>query len=277
MLAALVVRAEAAGAGVVLAGGAPGQKPRAAAEAENKPKKVEAEPAAKGSVAWKEAEKLVAEWLADPKTSLSELAKIQKIIVGMGANDYQVREDASAEILKFGQKALPELEKARKNKDPEVVSRAETAISKIKSGDRKGEIVFNLREMKATTLAVIDELIKAEQDRTAVTKKEASRLLADGKKDESLAKLKNAKASIHKALTMAGLRNQVAADDPLAEIKKLVKQGKHAAALKKLQDHSVRLKQGGKLDPARQKEYKRLLMQIFQGMKGGVRGQIMVN
>jgi len=270
---AMLARAEAAGAAAGAGGGAPGKAPGAAAV----PGKTEPGPAAKGSPAWKEAEKLVAEWMADPRATLAEMARIQKLIVEMGADEYRKRQEASRQILKYGEKALPALEKAVKSKDPEVATRAQAAVEKIRSGSRRDQIVSDLREKKVTSLAVIDERIKAEQELAERIKKDASTLMAEGKRDESLVRLKAAKASIRKALKLADLRKRVSTDDPLAEIKKLVDEGKHAEALRKLQLHTTRLKKDGKLDPARAKQYQELIIRIFQGMKGGLRGRAIVD
>jgi len=245
----------AAGASVGGVGGvAPAAPPKRSAE----------KPAPKGEAARREAERLVAGFLSGPEATLQERAAIRKLIDDMGSDDFGVREAASKGILKYGEKALPDLKRARENKDPEIASRAEAAISNIRRGDREGEIVAALRRIRKPALAVIDAKIAEIQKAAAGAKKQAGQLQARGESDASLKKLAEAKKCVERALALAGLRKQVARNDDLAEIRELLRKGKTQLAMEKLKLHLVELQKAGKLTPAKQKEYQELLMKMFK-------------
>jgi hypothetical protein len=233
------------------------------------PEKSEEKPAPKGEAARKEAEKLITSYLSGPEASLQERAAIKKLINDMGSDDFRVREAASRNILKYGEKALLDLKRARESKDPEIASRAETAISSIRRGDRKGEIVAALRRIRKPALAAIDARIAETQKTSAAAKKEAGQLQARGESEASLKKLAEAKKCVERALVLAGLRKQVEREDDLAEIKELLKKGKTREAVEKLRRHLEELQKAGKLTPAKQKEYQELFMQMFKELKLG--------
>jgi hypothetical protein len=57
--------------------------------------------------------------------------KIQDAIVLLGSNNFRARENASAELLEFGEYAVPALEQASKSSDNEVAERARKLLKTI--------------------------------------------------------------------------------------------------------------------------------------------------
>jgi hypothetical protein len=107
----------------------------------------------------KKAAKLVTEYLegkGSAQPSAEERKQIAKLIKDLGSNEFAVREAASAGVLKFGLRALPQLEEARKSTDAEVVQRAGAAIQEIRKGGGS-RVVGELRKMYAAALAAISE------------------------------------------------------------------------------------------------------------------------
>ncbi len=229
-----------------------------------------AEPAKKGlSASRKKATELLAQYFSDDRPSAAELKSIRKLIADMGADDFGVREAASKNVLKYGRKALPALKEAAKSKDAEVVQRAEAAISAIEGGDRRRQILAELRKVKKDALAVIDGKIKDLQATCAEAKKVAAKLKAADKNAEALKKLAEAKAAVGQCLALAELRKTVEADDPLAEIETLIKQGKQKEAMIALQNYMKRVKaKGGKMTPAEQRRLQELVQKIYAGRRG---------
>jgi hypothetical protein len=62
----------------------------------------------------------------------AETDPIRKLIAELGADKFQAREKASAELLKLGERALPDLLKATKSPNTEVAMRAEKLVAQIK-------------------------------------------------------------------------------------------------------------------------------------------------
>jgi hypothetical protein len=265
MVGGVVFTARAARVVVGVGGGGVAQPAKPA----KKPTGKSAKSALTGEAARKEAERLVAEHVSEPRASLPETAAIRKLIGELGADSYKVREAASGKLAKYGGKALPELQKAAKSKDPEVSTRAEGIIETIKNqaGSREYERLAGLRRIKKVALEVIDAKIKDQQKLSATAKKQAAELMAKDKKDQALAALRRAKGSVSKALALAELRKRVEIDDPLDEIRALMKKGKHRDALTKLQARRRKLQQAGKLTPALQAKYQKLFMEIYRGMR----------
>jgi HEAT repeat protein len=64
----------------------------------------------------------------------TEVDKVRALIKSLGNDDFNVREKATADLVRLGSLADPFLREALKNPDPEVVRRAEECLSLIKSG-----------------------------------------------------------------------------------------------------------------------------------------------
>src|SRR5207247_8173237 len=67
--------------------------------------------------------------------STEERKKIQKLVDKLGANQYAVRERASADVVAFGHLAVPFLREAVRGKDLERARRAETCLQRIAHGE----------------------------------------------------------------------------------------------------------------------------------------------
>jgi HEAT repeat protein len=67
---------------------------------------------------------------ADPAVG----TEIDDLIVQLGDPAWSKREEASQSLLKMGAAAVPKLQEATKNKDLEVVWRAEKLVAQLKTG-----------------------------------------------------------------------------------------------------------------------------------------------
>ncbi len=143
----------------------------------------------------KQAGTLVDEYLAGEKPaapSPAETEQIAKLIADFGSADFATRKKASAGVLKFGSKAIKQLTEALKHKDAEVRQRASAAITAIRSGGGRKE-VLDLRKIRNAAHVVI-RTRRAEINKKAYTASlEARKLAKEGKKDE--AAMKRAEAS----------------------------------------------------------------------------------
>ncbi len=144
----------------------------------------------------KQAGKLVDEYLAGEKPaapSAAEEKQIAKQIADFGSADFATRKKASAGVLKFGGKAIKQLTEALKHKDAEVRQRASAAITAIRSGGGRKE-VLELRKIRNAAHVVI-RARRAEINKKAYTLSlEARKLAREGKKDEAAKKRGEASA-----------------------------------------------------------------------------------
>src|SRR5258706_15360671 len=77
---------------------------------------------------------LLACFAAGPTTAPAPSGKEVDALIGqLGHDDFKVREDASAKLVKIGKPAGPALEQALLRKDPEVQSRAPMLIRGVKT------------------------------------------------------------------------------------------------------------------------------------------------
>jgi hypothetical protein len=134
----------------------------------------------------KKAGKLVDAWLSAEspgEPSAAEKKEIARLIVDFGSGNFATRKAASEEILKYGGKALPQLNAALKHKDAEVQQRATRAIAAIKSsaGNRQ---VAELRKMRSAAHVVIRARQGKLRSAAYKAKLQIAALEQQGKKDE---------------------------------------------------------------------------------------------
>src|SRR6266851_354107 len=66
--------------------------------------------------------------------------RIQTAVKHLGSSEFRLREAASAELLEFGSSAYPALLDAAKDKDPEVVRRADDLLEKVRNSVPEEEL-----------------------------------------------------------------------------------------------------------------------------------------
>ena len=94
---------------------------------------------------------------------------ISDLIKQLGANEFAKREAASEAIATKGPGVIPQLKKATKSDDPEVVDRAERLIKHLSSGDvdpliHKLMVIRTLGELKdKKALAVLQPLLESKE------------------------------------------------------------------------------------------------------------------
>jgi hypothetical protein len=96
----------------------------------------EVEPAATEEAALKAAKvgtdgAALLEFLRGQVRGEADLAKVKGLVKQLGDDDFEVREKATAELIRLGAVALPELRKAAKDADAEVATRATRCLEKI--------------------------------------------------------------------------------------------------------------------------------------------------
>src|SRR4051794_27041762 len=153
--------------------------------------------------------------------------KIQALVDKLGANQYAVRERASADVVAFGHLAVPFLREASRGKDLEQARRAETCLQRIAQGEGKplplaAARLIALRKPAGAAEVLLDYLPWADREELTQEVQNALNVLA----------LRNGKAD------PAVLR---ALDDPLAvrrgaAAEALIRRGgrEHHPALRKL-------------------------------------------
>lgn len=78
----------------------------------------------------------------------SETAKrIQTAIKNLGSSEFRLREAASADLLSFGSSAYPALLDAAKDKDPEVVRRADDLLERVRSSVPEEELEIRKQDV----------------------------------------------------------------------------------------------------------------------------------
>jgi len=144
----------------------------------------------------RQAEKLVDEYMAGGQVaepSAAEKKQIAKLIADFGSDVFATRKAASKEILKFGGKALKQLNAALKSKDAEVRQRASAAIAAIRSGGGS-KAVLELRKIRNAAHVVIRARQAAIQKEAYKLSLQARSLDKQGKKDEAAARRAEAAA-----------------------------------------------------------------------------------
>jgi hypothetical protein len=146
----------------------------------------------------KRAGKLIDEYMAGRSGGApteKEKAEIAKLVKDLGAAEFAVREAASRGVLKYGGKALPQLREALKDRDPEVVQRAEAAIKAIQSGGN-GRVVTQLRAMYSAAVTVIRQ--RQAKWRKAAYVAELQAVALEGQKRAEAARAKRAEMAAAK-------------------------------------------------------------------------------
>ncbi len=222
------------------------------------------EPAAVNEADRRKAGELLAAYFPSASPTPDELIEIRKLILDLGAAEFKKRDAASRKLAALGEKARAELERAKSSKDPEISSRAEVVLDDMAEGarDRKAEVRAGLRRIRKAALAVMDERIKARQQAAGRDKKEAAELKEKGREDAAVAALARAKESVDRALALAELRKEVEVDDPMDQVRELIRKGKRNEAMQKLHACIRELAKKGRWNAETQKEYQELILKI---------------
>ena len=135
----------------------------------------------------KDVERLVGEYfkaLEAPAPSADEKARIEKLVAGLGAEEWAAREEASKALVRIGAPAEPALRQAAKSSDAEIASRAKEALNVIEAASRK-PLLEELKKYPQTVWVVVQGRI--EKTREAWTRANAAAAEADkaGRKDEA--------------------------------------------------------------------------------------------
>lgn len=133
-----------------------------------------------------EAGRLVDAWLAANLSAPAELtdelkARIGKLVGELGSDDFQKRENASAELVRIGRPALDALRQAAKSPDAEVAQRAAAAVEKIDAGPA----LDRLRGLGWIAQVVIGERVRDERKAIISAAGAAAEAEQAGRKDEA--------------------------------------------------------------------------------------------
>ena len=144
------------------------------------------QPAVKNAEQQKQAEKLVADYLAPvaaAEPTADQKVAIEKLIQDLGSADFNVREAASAGIVKQGPAALALLREAAKNSDAEVATRAGAAVVAIEAAARQG-FVGELKKIQGAAVNVIQKQLGDARMAQAKAQKAAEEARPAGKQEE---------------------------------------------------------------------------------------------
>lgn len=78
------------------------------------------------------------------------LKRIETAIGALGSSEYPLRESATAELLKLGERAYPALVLAAQSRDPEVVRRVEKLLDKVRADIPEELLVFRKHDIVHT-------------------------------------------------------------------------------------------------------------------------------
>jgi hypothetical protein len=154
----------------------------------------------------KQAARLVDEYMSRKTAKLSEKdrRKIAGLIADLGSDSFARREAASEAVVKYGARALKQLEAALKSDDAEVVQRARAAIGEIR-GSGGDPLVARLRGLRAAALEVIRARRKKWRDAAHSAELQSIALQAQDKERQAGKKLEEKKAAEKKAARLAAL------------------------------------------------------------------------
>ena len=162
-----------------------------------------------------------------PASSAPSTEQLDKWASELGADDFNVREEAQKNLAAAGQAAVPALKKAAKSKDPEMRVRAERLLAPLTRGDR---LVEAAQKLGSTDWEVVSKAIDVLLER------------CDEKSERAVADV--AEGSGRTAVMAQVLRDQLTrvrkADDELA---RMVELGKTNPAVKQVVErkmHEVR-------------------------------------
>ena len=127
-------------------------------------------------------------------------ARLDELVGQLASDDYQQREQASAEVVKLGRAALKALQAAAASEDREVAVRAGAAIAAIENRVRQ-PIVDRLKAISPAAVVAIGQQISAAQSATAAA--EHAVFQAQWARDEK--KLSEARAALAAAKIRLGL------------------------------------------------------------------------
>jgi hypothetical protein len=153
------------------------------------------------------AQQLVADYLAPAAATEPEpqaKAAIEKSVKDFGSTDPKAREDASLAVVKHGTAALGALREAATSKDPEVASRAGTAVAAVEMAERARKAV-ELKKLGGVAQAAVNrELALANTAFCAATKLAAEAEQA-GLPEKARKCKADAEAARERAVLLSGL------------------------------------------------------------------------
>jgi hypothetical protein len=197
--------------------------------------------------------------------SSSDLERIKKLIVDLGDDSFEVRQNASAGLVTAGSVAVPFLKQAIKEQqsakepDLEVLRRAENCLKSIQS-ESSSEIIATAARMLAvrkpagTTEVLLAYLPSVEDDMVAASVRDAltSTAVQDGKADAVLTAALADKSPVRRGAAGAALC-RAKAEDLTPAVRKLLED----------QDPNVRLDVGLALAEAKDKDALPILIALL--------------
>jgi hypothetical protein len=141
-----------------------------------------------------------------------DLERIKKLIVDLGDDAFDVRQNASTQLVTIGPAAVPLLKQATKSTDIEVVRRAEDCLKHIETGSSSAIVaaaarLLAVRKPPGTTEVLLAYLAVADDEMVADTIRTALDALAvrEGKADPVLVAALTDKSPVRRAAAGAAL------------------------------------------------------------------------
>jgi hypothetical protein len=152
-------------------------------------------------------------YLAKKADAKVDAKRLEKLIEQLGADAFEVREKASADLVAAGAAALPYLRRAAKSSDPEVARRAEECLKRLVPGpDRPNPLpaavrLVALRRPAGATAALLERLTAATEPEVAdeILAALATVAVTKGKPDPALQEALDGKDPVRRAAAMAVL------------------------------------------------------------------------
>ena len=100
----------------------------------------------------------------------AETDPIRKLIAELGADKFRAREKASAELLKLGERALPEIIKASKSPNAEIAMHAEKLVVRIRLQLQDKETAYLLSEIGSEGMEHFVKKLTSDNELNSATK-----------------------------------------------------------------------------------------------------------
>ena len=158
----------------------------------------------------------------------NDLARIKKLIVDLGDESFEVRQNASAQLTAIGAPAVPLLKQAIKDPDIEVVRRAEDCLKHIEAGSSSAVVaaaarMLAVRKPAGTTEVLLAYMPSVEDDMVGESVRSTLTALAmrDDKPDAALVAALGDKSPVRRGAAGAALC-RAKADDLKPAIRRLL-------------------------------------------------------
>jgi HEAT repeat protein len=203
------------------------------------------------------------EFFRQRTVSNTDIERIQRLVTDLGDDSFEVRQNASAQLVAVGPRATRFLKDAEKSKDIEVVRRAQDCLKRIEAGNTTALVaaaarLLAVRKPTGTAEVLLAYVPAVEDDLVgdAVNAALTAVAVRDGKADPALVGALTDKSTLRRAAAGSALC-RAKADDQKPAIRKLLED----------KDPLVRLHVGLALAEAKEKDAVPVLIALLDDLR----------